>query len=152
MVPGLVAVGFVVAYLLLLGLLGVRYRSGAIEFERLLSLFGVSLLGLSFGLVQVTQDGPIPSEAASTLRSTSPPSSSSPAAGTCATGGGRFDAATGTLGPTPFGSSSGPTAIDPVRRRPPTSPRLALRRHVPPRRATDEWTSIPTPIPRGRHW
>ncbi|WP_415380980.1 hypothetical protein [Halosimplex sp. TS25] len=60
MVPPVVNLAFVVAYALLLALLAVRYRRGANDRKRLTLLTGVCLTWLSYGLLQISQEGPIP--------------------------------------------------------------------------------------------
>ncbi|WP_053947525.1 hypothetical protein [Halolamina sediminis] len=49
----------VVAYLLILVGIAVQYRRGALPRDRLLVLVGASLTWLSYGVLQLTQDGPI---------------------------------------------------------------------------------------------
>lgn len=60
MVPDVVNLGFVAAYLFLLVLLAVRYRRGSVSGERLLLALGACLTWLAYGLLQITQDGLIP--------------------------------------------------------------------------------------------
>ncbi|ELZ22692.1 hypothetical protein C475_16361 [Halosimplex carlsbadense 2-9-1] len=60
MVPEIVDYGLVAAYLLLMGLLAVRYRRGEIADRKLTLYVGMCLTWLAYGLLQVTQDGPIP--------------------------------------------------------------------------------------------
>lgn len=57
MVPDIVNVAIVVAYVLLLGVVTVRYRRGSIDRTRLTMYLGVCLTWLSYGLLQVTQEG-----------------------------------------------------------------------------------------------
>jgi|GEM_PF-1302367 len=60
MVPQIVDYALVVAYLLLMGLLAVRYRRGEIPDRKLRIYVGMCLTWLAYGLLQITQDGPIP--------------------------------------------------------------------------------------------
>jgi len=60
MVPEIVDHALVVAYLLLTGLLAVRYRRGEISDRKLRIYVGMCLTWLAYGLIQVTEDGPIP--------------------------------------------------------------------------------------------
>ncbi|WP_436927450.1 hypothetical protein [Halosimplex amylolyticum] len=60
MVPAVVNLALVVAYALLLGLLAVRYRRGTVGREKFAFLVGVCLTWLSYGLLQITQEGPVP--------------------------------------------------------------------------------------------
>lgn len=60
MVPEIVDSALVVAYLLLIGALAVRYRRGEVSDRKLPIYLGMCLTWLAYGLLQVTQDGPIP--------------------------------------------------------------------------------------------
>jgi len=60
MVPEIGDSALVVAYLLLLGLLAVGYRRGEIAGRKLRIYVGMCLTWLAYGLLQVTQDGPVP--------------------------------------------------------------------------------------------
>ena len=60
MVSNVVDIGLVVAYLFIIGLAAVRYRHGNLSPQRALLFVGASFLWLSYGLLQLTQDGPIP--------------------------------------------------------------------------------------------
>ncbi|QLH77986.1 hypothetical protein HZS55_12050 [Halosimplex rubrum] len=60
MVPDIVDYGLVAAYLLLLGLIAVRYRRGELSGRKLRIYVGACLTWLAYGLLQVTQDGPLP--------------------------------------------------------------------------------------------
>lgn len=60
MVPDALGVALVPAYLLLLALIAVQYRRGKTSSTRAMLLAGVSLTWLSYGLLQVTQDGLVP--------------------------------------------------------------------------------------------
>ncbi|WP_123538856.1 hypothetical protein [Halosimplex salinum] len=57
MVPPVVNVALVVAYALLLGVVALRYRRGSITRSQLTMSLGVCLTWLSYGLLQVTQEG-----------------------------------------------------------------------------------------------
>ena len=57
MVPPVANVAIVVAYLFLLGLTAVRYRRESITRTQLTMYLGLCLTWLSYGLLQVTQDG-----------------------------------------------------------------------------------------------
>lgn len=52
-------VAFVAAYLLLLGLFAARYRRGDLDRERFLPLVGMGLTWLAYGLLQLSDEGPI---------------------------------------------------------------------------------------------
>jgi len=60
MVPEIVDDALVVAYLLLIGVLAVRYRRGEITRRKLPIYLGMCLTWLAYGLLQVTQAGAIP--------------------------------------------------------------------------------------------
>ncbi|MFC7139529.1 hypothetical protein ACFQMA_06715 [Halosimplex aquaticum] len=57
MVPDIVNLALVVAYVLLLGVVAVRYRRGAIDRTRLTMYLGLCLTWLAYGLLQITQEG-----------------------------------------------------------------------------------------------
>ncbi|WP_436909839.1 hypothetical protein [Halosimplex marinum] len=59
MVPDVVDYALVVAYLLLLGLLAVRYRRGEIAGRRLTLSTGMCLTWLAYGLIQVSGAAPV---------------------------------------------------------------------------------------------
>jgi len=60
MVPDVLGMALVPAYLLLLGLVVFRYRRGKLQPPRLFMYLGMCLTWLAYGLLQVTQEGPIP--------------------------------------------------------------------------------------------
>ncbi|QLH82694.1 hypothetical protein [Halosimplex pelagicum] len=60
MVPEIVDYALVVAYLLLVGVLAVRYRRGEIAGRKLPIYLGMCLTWLAYGLLQVAGDGPVP--------------------------------------------------------------------------------------------
>jgi protein-S-isoprenylcysteine O-methyltransferase Ste14 len=60
MVPEIVDYALVVAYLLLIGVFAVRYRRGAVSERKSRLYVGMCLTWLAYGLLQVTQDGPVP--------------------------------------------------------------------------------------------
>ena len=60
MVLDLLGMALVPAYLLLLGLVALRYRRGTLQPPRLFMYLGMCLTWLSYGLLQVTQEGPVP--------------------------------------------------------------------------------------------
>ncbi|QPV63387.1 hypothetical protein I7X12_01765 [Halosimplex litoreum] len=60
MVPEMADYALVVAYLLLIGVFAVRYRRGEISGRELPIYLGMCLTWLAYGLLQVTQDGPVP--------------------------------------------------------------------------------------------
>ena len=57
MVPDIVDYGLVVAYLLLLAAVAVRYRRGDLGGEKPLGYAAMCLTWLSYGLLQVSRDG-----------------------------------------------------------------------------------------------
>lgn len=56
MAPDIVTIGFVVAYVFLLGLVAVRYRRGSITPTQLPLYLGTCFTWLAYGLLQVTQN------------------------------------------------------------------------------------------------
>ncbi|WP_436930319.1 hypothetical protein [Halosimplex halobium] len=60
MVPEIVDCALVVAYLLLLGLLAVRYRRGEIAGRKLAISVGMCLTWLAYGLLQVSDAASVP--------------------------------------------------------------------------------------------
>jgi hypothetical protein len=60
MVPDTVTLGLFAAHVVLLGLVGVQYRRGAIERERVPLLLGTAFTWLSYGLLQVTGEDIVP--------------------------------------------------------------------------------------------
>ena len=59
MVPRIFSLALGSGYLLLFGFVVVQYRRGRIPSPRLAMLLGVCATGLSYSLLQVTQDGPV---------------------------------------------------------------------------------------------
>jgi len=60
MVLDLLGMALVPAYLLLLGLVLLRYRRGTLKPPRLFMYPGMCLTWLAYGLLQITQEGPVP--------------------------------------------------------------------------------------------
>lgn len=59
MVFAALELGLTVAWLLIAGLVAVQYRRGALPRRRVLLLAGTSATWLSYGLLQLTDDGPL---------------------------------------------------------------------------------------------
>lgn len=57
MVSDILNLAIVVAYVLLLGVVAVRYQRGAIDRTQLAMYLGMCLTWLAYGLLQVTQEG-----------------------------------------------------------------------------------------------
>jgi hypothetical protein len=60
MVPPLFDVGLIAAYLLILVGVAVQYRRGKLPPNRVRLLVAMSFTWLAYGLLQLTQDGPLP--------------------------------------------------------------------------------------------
>ena len=60
MVANIVDIGVVAAYLFILGVAAVQYRRGKLSSQRILLFIGASFMWLSYGILQLTQSGPIP--------------------------------------------------------------------------------------------
>lgn len=62
MVPEIVDVGLIVAYLALLAFAVLQYYRGTIPQSRLTMLVGLCFTWLAYGLLQLTDSGPLPTE------------------------------------------------------------------------------------------